>query len=298
MKRFAAHTLLRLTLMGAAVAVTVAAAPVAVCADEIDTLTSTLATSKHDKARIAAVVALGRLKDKRALRPLVAALKDENHLVRAVAAAALGELGHKAALPALQQAASDGDKIVRKRATEAIATIRNVNELPAQATAKTAKKAGFGNSPRAVAPRPELYVSLKSAADDSAGKFSKAVRKERAELAKQLLARQIADSSEVTTEKTMADKYGIGRHNVDLSITNFQHVVRGPYVEIECDLRIALSNDRGKMLSFLSGGAKVQVPKKTFRESYLPNLRREALENAVKGIYGDMVKHMRRLPPS
>ena len=47
------------------------------------------------------------------------------------------------------------------------------------------------------------------------------------------------------------------------------------------------------MLSFLSGGAKVQVPKRTFDAKYLPNLRKEALENAMRGMFDKLLAHLR-----
>ena len=45
----------------------------------------------------------------------------------------------------------------------------------------------------------------------------------------------------------------------------------------------------GGRRSFLTGGAKVQVPKRTFRNSFEPQLKREALENAVKSLRQDLV---------
>ena len=64
-------------------------------------------------------------------------------------------------------------------------------------------------------------------------------------------------------------------------------------MEIEAELRLAISDDKGKMLSFLSGGAKIQVPKRTFDAKYLPNLRKEALENAMRGMFDKLLKHLR-----
>ena len=49
----------------------------------------------------------------------------------------------------------------------------------------------------------------------------------------------------------------------------------------------------GKMLSFLSGGAKVQVPKRTFNAKYLPEMRKEALENAMRGMFDKLLAQLR-----
>ena len=91
-----------------------------------------------------------------------------------------------------------------------------------------------------------------------------------------------------------ADSLALAHHSVDLSITKLDRVVRGRYIEIECEIRIAISNERGKMLSFLTGGAKVQVPRVGFRTQYLPQLRQEAIENAVKSVHQDLLSYLRR----
>jgi HEAT repeat protein len=50
---------------------------------------------------------LGDLRDKRAIDPLVASLKDEYRMVRLAAALALADIGDKRAVPALTEAAAN-----------------------------------------------------------------------------------------------------------------------------------------------------------------------------------------------
>jgi HEAT repeat protein len=274
-------------------------------AARIGQLADTLSTSSADKERISAAVALGRLNDKRALRPLVNALKDSNHVVRAIAAASLGRLGHQAALPALQVACEDSDEMVRKRALEAISAIRaggsSTPGAPTTANALTVApppRAGFGDSPRVATARPELFVVIKSTIDDSSGKRTDKQRKESAATVRALVARELTSTSAVTSDAKIAGRYGIDRHNIDVSITKLGAVPNGAFMDIECELRVAISNDRGKMLSFVSGGAKVQIPKRSFNEKYLQNFANEAMENAVKGLYQNLIKHLRLVNPS
>jgi hypothetical protein len=261
-------------------------------AGRVHDLSRTLNTSKYDKARIAAAVSLGRLKDQRALRPLVRALmRDANHIVRAIAAQALGYLGNRDALPALKRATRDKHKLVRKRATESIARIRNHITTRAPSRSKR-RRAGFGNRPGRLSNRPNLYVAVRSTSDDSKTHSSRKARKARAKRMRRLLLSELNAAPRVTLRGSEAR--GLSRFNIDASITKFRRSVNGPYVEVECQIRVAISNDRGKMLSFLTGGAKVQVPRRTFRSKYLPALRLEALENAVKGINQDVINHLRR----
>jgi len=262
-------------------------------------------SSSSDKTRIAAVAALGRLEDKAALKPLVGALHDPNAQVRAIAAAALGKLGHKAALPALKTAADeDPDAKVQKHAREAAIAVAKNNKLPdpwpkavaetAQArTSKAGGTAGFGRQAHAVESHPDLYVKINSAADDSPGKADKPTRKMHGDILKETLAKSFTSNPMVTMTETDAERWGLDPRNLDLSVTKLDVVQSGVYIEIEAQLRLAISDDNGKMLSFLSGGAKVQVPKKTFNAKYLPNLRKEALENAMRGMFDKLLAHLR-----
>jgi hypothetical protein len=98
----------------------------------------------------------------------------------------------------------------------------------------------------------------------------------------------------VTSTPKDAAKYNLDLRNIDVIITKLDTKTSGSYIEVEAQLRLAISDDRGKMLSFLTGGAKVQVKKSNYDTSYLPQLRREAIENAVKGLFDKLMAHLRR----
>jgi hypothetical protein len=258
-------------------------------------LSATMDERHSERERIAAVTALARLSSKSTLRPLVAALADKSAIVRGIAAAGLGKLGHRAALPALRNlSANDGDELVRKRATEAVAAVCAANGIEPAATVGAAKGAGFGNKPRAVAPRPEIYMVVKSARDDSPGTHDKKARAYHADVMRATMFSEASSDASLTSVATDARKYGLDLRNVDVSCVSLETRQSGSYIEIEAQLRLAISDDRGKMLSFLSGGAKVQIPKKTYDARFLPQLRKEALENAVRGLFGNLVDHLRR----
>jgi hypothetical protein len=258
-------------------------------------LSATMDERHSERERIAAVTALARLGSKSTLRPLVAALADKSAIVRGVAAAGLGKLGHRAALPALRNlSTTDADELVRKRATEAVAAVCAANGIEPAATVGAAKGAGFGNKPRAVAPRPEIYMVVKSARDDSPGSHDKKARQYHADVLRATMTTEAAGDASLTSIATDARKFGLDLRNVDVSCVALETRQSGSYIEIEAQLRLAISDDRGKMLSFLSGGAKVQVPRKTYDARYLPQLRKEALENAVRGLFANLVDHLRQ----
>jgi len=285
----------------AALAPLAAAAPVRAEDDSrIASLSQTLSTSSSDKERISAVTALGRLGDKRALRPLVSALRDHSAMVRAVAAAALGKLGHRAALPALRTACDDDDALVRKRAQQAMSEIYVANgmDAPAPEPAPVPRgRAGFGSQPRALSARPDLYVVVRTTADDSQRADTRA-RQVNSDILRSTMLTALRSEPMVTSAAADASRYGLTARHVDLTITKLEQHVVGGYVEIEAQLRLAISDSRGKMESFLSGGAKVQVPRRSFDARYLPQVKREALENAVKGLFDKLIAHLRRTPSS
>ena len=276
-------------------------------ADRVDDLAKRLAKSGSDKARIAAAVSLGKLRDKRALKPLVKALHDRNVVVRSMAASGLGKLEDSRALPALRRATLDKNKSVRKRATEAIGVIRKSSSARAGRTnnrymvkSRVIRAAHYRiegrESPRLSPRKPDLFVSIRSAADKSKGRSSKRARKERESRLRGLMGKELKGAKRLTTITSIAQDLKLPVYAVDLSITRLERVVNGPWIEVECELRIAISDERGKMISFLTGGAKIQVPKRAFRKQFEPNMRREALENAVKSVHDDLVRYL--LKPS
>ena len=145
----------------------------------------------------------------------------------------------------------------------------------------------------------DTSLDFKSATDDSVGKRTKGnkkLRKRRAARMRKLLESEFKATADVTTNLSKASSFGLERSTIDASITRLDRRVRGPYIEIECEIRLAISDDRGKMLSFLTGGAKVQIPKRTFRKKYLRQIQLEAIENAVKSAHQDLITHLRRHP--
>jgi hypothetical protein len=289
-----------------AATLTIAWMPAARADDRVDRLAQMLQSSS-EKTRISSVAALAKLGDKRALKPLVAALKDPSATVRALSARALGQLGHRACLPALRGLASDDpDANVRDRAREAAVLVAKANHVPDQLppqpagaqTASARRASGFGHSPHAVESRPDLYVEVKSSRDDSPGKADKATRKVHADIIKTTLVDSFKSSPQVTMAAADAQRWGLDPRHIDVSVVKCEVSRTNGQVEVEAELRLAISDDHGKMLSFLSGGAKVQVPGARFNANYLPQLRREALENAMRGMFDKLLVHLRETAQS
>jgi len=268
--------------------------------DQVTRLTRMVTSSSNEKTRLVAVVSLARLGDRRALKPLVSALADPSAKIRTVAAVGLGRLGHKAALPSLSHLAQDDlDAGVRTRAREAAIQVAKANQMPnpfgEPAVAKTTRrtKPGFGHHPHAIRNHPDVYVVIRTSTDDSPGGADKASRKRHAEIIRHSLMAQCQNADNVTSQRAEAARWGLDLRQVDLSVVKLDIHPSGGYMEIEAQLRLAISDDKGKMLSFVSGGAKVQVPRRTYKAKYLPNLRREALENAMSGMFDKLLAHLR-----
>ena len=269
--------------------------------DRISELTQMLSSSS-EKTRLSAVLSLARLGDKRALKPLVTALHDPNAQVRAIAATALGKLGHKAALPALKSCATDDlDDSVRTKAHEAAVAVAKANNIkdeqlepPAETQARAKKTTGFGRSPHAVADAPDLYVTIKGANDDSPGKTDKPTRKQHAEILKTSLSDSLRAAPQVTMVQGDAERWGLDPRLIDISVVKLDLVQTGAMMEVEAELRLAISDDKGKLISFLSGGAKVQIPVAKYKAKFLPTMRKDALEGAMKGIFDKLLVHLRQ----
>lgn len=272
--------------------------------NSIAELTVTLTKSSSEKSRLSAVIALARLGDRNTMKPLVAGLRDPSAKVRAAAAVALGRLAHKSALPALREACNDGDELVRKQATKAVSLVSQANGIalePTEAPSQSAagkdvapRKAGFGHQPRALSARPELYVLINTSTDDSSKHFDEKTRKSHGEIVRSAMAAAFKTSPVISGNVADLEKYGLTARNLDLSVVSLEAKAVGNTMEIDAQLRLAISDQQGKMLAFVSGGAKVSVPKRTFEVKQLPDLRREALEGAVTGLFDKLLDHLRR----
>lgn len=260
-------------------------------ADRIADLSYELRTSSSEKTRISAAVALGRLDDPRAVEPLTRALRDHSRVVRAVAATALGHIGDESALPALRRAARDRDLSVRKRAREAAVKLENRRD----ARLRVARLVGWSEKPTdyqidaherpLVRPRKaSLYIIVKSTRDRSPEPASDRLRQRRAAALRRQIMRQLSATPGVTLSEDEAHDLRLASFSIDVSIVKLERRAVGDTVQVGCHLRLAISDRRGRILSVLNGGAKVEVPRRTFWQLYLGELRREAMENAVKGV--------------
>lgn|GEM_PF-6620432 len=79
----------------------------------------------NNASKVAATEALGGLHDRRALEPLLAALKDTNAVLRVTAARALGRLGDLKAQPALLNLLQASDQELRIAVAEALGLLRS-----------------------------------------------------------------------------------------------------------------------------------------------------------------------------
>jgi hypothetical protein len=277
-------------------------------ADDVDDLAKTMSSSS-ERARISAAASLARLEDKRALKPLVAALRDPSVKVRTIACVGLGRLKHKASFAALKNTASDdADDSVRDKARDAMIAVAKANDmmdsLPAEAQpvatmSKPSKHTkGFGHNAHAVEARPDLYVLVKSSSDDSPGKADKFTRKANGDIVKQALLDSFKSSPQVTLTAADAQRWGLDPREIDLSVTHLDVNDENGIVEIDAELRLAISDESGKILSFVSGGAKVQVPSAKFNTRYLPQFRKQALEGAMQGLFDKLLDHLRQTTQS
>lgn len=294
-------------VVGIALAVaTIAASAPAHAEDRVAALTKQL-ESRSDKTRLAAVLALAKLGEPGALKPLVTALRDRNFRVRAVAATALGRLEYTAALPTLRVLATDDrDEEVRKAAGNAAIKIAQAShrqgprpeagEADAQAR-RVAATAGHGLDRAATSEHADLYLLVSSAADESPGLADKPTRQRHADVIKRVLLAELTTEPSVTSLARDAQRWGLPARHIDLSVTRLDVRKIAGALSINAELRVTISDDNGKLLSFLTGGAKVEVPNQKLDPKYLPALRVEALENAMRGMCGKLLAHLHDQAP-
>ena len=92
---------------------------------DIKGLIKALRYRKDEGVRQAAAESLGKIKDRRAVEPLIAALKDESFSVRQAAAEALGKIKDRRAVEPLSAALKDAEGPVRLAAAESLGKIKD-----------------------------------------------------------------------------------------------------------------------------------------------------------------------------
>jgi hypothetical protein len=286
----------------ATVAVVATLGPVPAHAEDRVASLNQMLGSSSEKTRLSAVLALAKLGEPEVDKPLIRALGDPSPKVRGVAAAVLGGIDTGAALPLLRTLAqSDADPDVRKSANAAamkIAAGHPGGRDPKPDSDAFARRSALGaerpaRAAYATLARPELYVRINSSTDESPGTADPASRRLHADTVKRALLDQLHSETSITAVTSDAERGSLDTRHLDLSVTRLAATRAGDVIEIGADLRIAISDDHGKMLSILSGGAKVQVPAGKFDAKYLPVLRKEALDNAMRGMFRKLVAQLR-----
>lgn len=263
----------------------------AAAADQVHELSVTLESDRDEKARIAAAVALGRLADRRGVPALIRALDDRSAVVRGVAATALGHIGDRSAIPALERALADPSAGVRARVREALDVLRRSKAEALRASSESGAAHRTIVAPKErprLGPSPRAFVTVKSMANQT-----RTGGKALSERMRALVIANLEGSSVVTTDPGL----GAGKmqeYVVDGSITELSRSVNGPWVEVACKVRLAISTPEGKILSMVSGGATVQTPRSHFRPSMERGLVHDALENAVRGAYQNLIGFLGR----
>jgi HEAT repeat protein len=268
--------------------------------DRIAALTRMLG-SASEKTRLSAVLALAKLGEPRVDKPLMHALRDPSPRVRGVAATALGRLDCSAALATLRLLShNDDDPDVRQAATTAAMKIHPARparpEYGNEGDAAARRAAAGGERPSHAAfaadPHPDLYVRINSANDESPGTSDPATRRGHADIIKRALSDRLHADASITSSQNDAQRWSLDERHIDLSVTKLAANRAGNLIEVEAELRIAISDDSGRMLSVMSGGAKVQVPPGTFDARQLPTLRKEALDNAMRGMLDKLLAQL------
>jgi len=145
-------------------------------------------------------------------------------------------------------------------------------------------------------PHPELYVLVTSSTDESPGTSDAATRKQHAEIIKRALLDRLRADPAITSVTGEARRWSLDAHYLDLSVTRLAATRTGDVIEVSAELRIAISDDSGKMLSLLSGGAKAQMPATGFDARTLPAMRRDALDGAMRGMFDKLFAQLRGSP--
>lgn len=221
------------------------------------------------KVRLQSALALGQLRDPRAVPSLIGALRDSHPLVRAMAAHALGQVGDSRAQAPLHERLKDRDSLVRKRARIALEEIRRQQLRPAAGGGRKVvvlRLGGMGDrTRRGGALLPELRRLWVSNIQKSPGL-------------------RLADGTSLP---------GARIYEVTASITELSQRQSAGMTETTCNVSVVLGDGKGSIVMMTSGGATVQVQNRgNLAKSQVVALQTSALENAVASAHSNVVKFL------
>jgi hypothetical protein len=222
------------------------------------------------KVRLQAALAIGQLRDRRAVPSLIGALRDGHPLVRAMVAHALGLIGDSRAVVPLGERLKDRDGLVRKRARLALEEIRKQELKPVRspgARVVLLRVGGMGDrTRRGGALLPELRRLWVSNIQKSPGL-------------------RLADGG--------AARPGSKVYEVNSSITELSQRSHGAVTETTCNISVVLGDGRGAIVMMTSGGATVQVQNRgNLAKSQVDALQASALETAVATAHSNVIKFL------
>lgn len=239
------------------------------------------------RVRIQALVALSKLKDRRAVPRLIIVLRDDrNATARALAAAALGAVGDRRAAGVLRSKLADRSRRVRRQARIALARLT----IPPTPTPKIRNR--YIRIPKRRRPRgPRVLVKL-----GSMGAKSHRARRLR-KLLRGLWRDKVASSSEVglleegkrpASETSKRKVYGVSS-----SITKLKRVRAGRLVKTTCTVSVMVDQG-GSIVMMTSGGATVEVTSRRFSRHDARKQERSALENAIASAHQNLMRYLSR----
>jgi hypothetical protein len=85
---------------------------------------------------------------------------------------------------------------------------------------------------------------------------------------------------------------------VDATIVSLSVEPAGSLVVVTAQVRLAISDENNRLLTVVTGGAKVEMSAREYRARKLPRMRQDAVAGAVEGMFGKVKASLRQLPRS
>jgi hypothetical protein len=118
-------------------------------------------------------------------------------------------------------------------------------------------------------------VTIASASDRSPGVLDAHARKRHGEIVRRAV-RDVLHRSGTTVRHA-----GVGARRIDIAVVGWRVAPSGTDLLVSAELRAVVSDERGKMLSIVTGRASISAPA---RSAHLLALREQVLAEAVAGM--------------
>lgn len=144
--------------------------------------------------------------------------------------------------------------------------------------------------------QPKYYVAVVTApATAPKGDDPSVLRADvRVAVARDELGKALALEPDITSDAKIAKKWRLPKWSLDLGVTHFAQHYRNDQIELEAEIKVSVSDERGRIVSVITKTVTLPVRRCDYHPKLLKQFVRDLVMGATDSIAGELSTHLRR----